>query len=519
MTTRFFRFTRIAFACVLIAILTVASSIPAIALNTTDNPEETTPSLASNKVPIGTPTFDEAGYQVRDEYHPGDIEPARIQQTDENVPIFQFPEAILWDNGLLVTHPAGGFNGADTSALQTASSMNTYGFGNQFSVGNRMADDFQITNLAGWQIDSITFFAYQSFAPTSPSTITGIYFQIWDGPPDDPGSSIVWGDLTTNRLTSSTWTNIYRTLDTSLLNSDRPIMASIADVGITLLQGVYWLDWTTDGSLTSGPWAPPITILGQTTTGNAIQFTGSWGPALDGGTSTQQGMPFIIEGTVFDEPAAVIYLPSILKSPVIPTAPVLNAISNPDGDGNFTVSWSSSVGADTYTLQEDDNGGFSSPTTVYSGAGTSKAISGRDVGMYYYRVRASNSYADSDWSNVESVEVTVPPPDCPQTSSWTGVTNQGRNISFTVENSPQCQIGANSLIISIRDSCYNNTTTYFASSFPITNNHFDTGGGNVQVEGDFTSLTTASGTFSLDMFNPFPPPYNCYATGSWTATP
>ena len=277
-------------------------------------------------------------------------------------------------------------------------------------------------------------------------------------------------------------------------------MANIAEVGITLPEGVYWLDWTTDGSLTSGPWAPPVTILGQTTTGDAMQFTsstGSWGPALDTGTSTQQGMPFIIEGTVSDEPAAVIYLPIILRIPVVPTTPVLNAITNPDGDGNYSVSWTSSVGADTYTLQEDDNAGFTSPSTVYSGTGTSIAITGRDVGMFYYRVRASNAYADSAWSNVESVEVTVPLPECPQAGEWSGTTNQGRSISFTVENSPQCQIAAESLKITIRDSCGYTTTTTFFQSQVITNNHFNTGGGNVQVVGDFASLTTASGTFSL----------------------
>lgn len=55
----------------------------------------------------------------------------------------------------------------------------------------------------------------------------------------------------------------------------------------------------TDGSLASGPWAPPITINGQTTTGDALQFTtssGSWAPANDTGTYTQQGMPFLILG-------------------------------------------------------------------------------------------------------------------------------------------------------------------------------------------------------------------------------
>ncbi len=94
------------------------------------------------------------------------------------------------------------------------------------------------------------------------------------------------------------------------------------------------------------------------------------------------------------------YLPLVERSPIIPNPPVLNPISNTDGDGNYTVSWSSSEGATTYTLEEDDNVGFSSPTTVYSGSSTSKNISGRDVGTYYYRVRASNAYASSDWSNV-----------------------------------------------------------------------------------------------------------------------
>lgn len=217
-----------------------------------------------------------------------------------------------------------------------------------------------------------------------------------------------------------------------------------------------------------------------------------------------------------------IYLPLTLKNfPFTPESPVLNTISNADGDGNYSVSWSSSAGVNTYTLEEDSNAAFSSPTTAYTGSGTSIAISGRDVGMYYYRVRASNAHASSGWSNVETVEVTVPPPDCPQTGTWSGTTSQGRNISFVVENSPQCQIAANSLQISIRDSCYFSTTTVFGQSYTITNNHFSAGNASygVQVIGDFTSLNTASGTFNLYMANPFPPPYNCTASGTWTGTP
>ena len=137
----------------------------------------------------------------------------------------------------------------------------------------------------------------------------------------------------------------------------------------------------------------------------------------------------------------VIYLPLVMNNfPLIPDAPVLNAISNEDGDGTYTVSWSSSVGANSYTLQEDVSADFSNPTTVYAGFDTSTAISGRDVGMYYYRAKASNAYASSGFSSVESVEVTAALPDCPQTGQWYGSTSQGYPISFVVENSPRCQM-------------------------------------------------------------------------------
>jgi uncharacterized delta-60 repeat protein len=209
----------------------------------------------------------------------------------------------------------------------------------------------------------------------------------------------------------------------------------------------------------------------------------------------------------------MVYLPLVMmNSPIIPDVPVLNAISNDDGDGSFTVSWSSSEGADTYTLQEDDNADFSSSTTVYSGSSTSTAISGRDVATYYYRVKASNAYASSDWSNVESVEVTVPLPDCPQTGLWHGVTSQGggRNIDFVVDNSPACQIAAESLRIEFRDGCGTNRTTVFIASVPITNNHFDIEGAYTQVIGDFSSSSTASGTFYYSAAG-------CTASGTWTA--
>jgi serine protease len=112
--------------------------------------------------------------------------------------------------------------------------------------------------------------------------------------------------------------------------------------------------------------------------------------------------------------------------------PVLSPINNSDGDGNYTVSWAPGTLAKeeittihaptaaysiylpivlknydgtTYTLEEDDNAGFTSPTAVYMGTNTSWDATGKAPGTYFYRVKASNDEGDSGWSNIESVTV------------------------------------------------------------------------------------------------------------------
>ena len=210
--------------------------------------------------------------------------------------------SVLHDNGPLVNSPGTGVGGADESVLQNTSlGMNTLGFGHQVLNNNRVADEFTITG-ADWLIDSITFFAYQTNSTTT-SPITSVNFQIWDGPPGAGGSNVVFGDTATNRLTSTAWSGIYRVSETTTgTATNRPIMANQCDlVGLVLGAGTYWLDWQTDGSLASGPWAPPININGVASTGNGQQSLGgaAFTPANDSGTGTpQQGFPFIIEGQI-----------------------------------------------------------------------------------------------------------------------------------------------------------------------------------------------------------------------------
>ncbi len=148
-----------------------------------------------------------------------------------------------------------------------------------------------------------------------------------------------------------------------------------------------------------------------------LHYGGSWteepGPYIRGGAGDAQYVqvqnindfsPFALAG-----PGSSIYLPIVMKRwPPIPDTPTLNAISNPSGSVGYTVSWNAAYLADTYTLQEATDAAFSSPVVVYGpGSGLSWSATGKAAGTYYYRVKASNSYGDSGWSNVQSVQVVL----------------------------------------------------------------------------------------------------------------
>lgn len=210
-------------------------------------------------------------------------------------------QVVLYDNGPVITHVGEGADGADVSVLQQTLGMSIFGFGGQVTdtADNRMADDFEVTTSSGWQLDSFVVFPYQTNSGLD-STITAVNFRIWDGPPGDVGSSVVYGDGVSDALLSSQFGGAYRTLDTDLTNTQRPLMITAADaIDVYLPPGTYWFDVQAAGSLASGPWFAPVTILGETVTGNAMQYlsaSAAWGQAVDTGTSAAQGLPFVVRG-------------------------------------------------------------------------------------------------------------------------------------------------------------------------------------------------------------------------------
>jgi hypothetical protein len=165
------------------------------------------------------------------------------------------PAALLYDNGPLITSTGTGFGGADESMLQTP--LTSYGTNVNKAVFYRIADDFTVTGNP-WNVSSFEFYAYQTGSTTT-SSITAAYVRILNGTPGQPGTTVVWGDTTTNRMTSTSFTNIYRVNVTG--NNQRPIMKIVVNTpGLTLNAGTYWVEYSALGSLASGPWCPYVTI-------------------------------------------------------------------------------------------------------------------------------------------------------------------------------------------------------------------------------------------------------------------
>jgi hypothetical protein len=145
----------------------------------------------------------------------------------------------------------------------------------------------------------VRLFGYHIDATTPNYTAARI--QIWDGDPRQPGSSVVAGDMTTNRLNSASMTNVHRIRPgvDQITSCGRRIQQLDCSFQATLGPGRYWIDRT--ASVTSGtPWIAPVTYSGLTGKphGESLGFaSGSWSVIVDQNSIASQAMPFVILGT------------------------------------------------------------------------------------------------------------------------------------------------------------------------------------------------------------------------------
>jgi hypothetical protein len=234
---------------------------------------------------------------------------------------------VLWDNGPLQTGTLSGNDvsmaestgtaagGATNSLLGTAARNETVSGSNP----QHIADNFTVPVGMIWNITNFRFYGYQTNSGTT-STLNGVYFKIWSSQPGDPDDAAMFGDFATNRMTSTSFTGIYRIASGAAFTNNRPIMQVDAAQGtpVVLTEGTYWISWAFTGSTAlTGPWMPPVTPSDQgianamvsANFGSFVQFQSS---ITNNGTATGSFLnyeaPFVLEGTAVPEPGTMIAL-------------------------------------------------------------------------------------------------------------------------------------------------------------------------------------------------------------------
>lgn len=225
---------------------------------------------------------------------------------------------VLYDNGPLATgtvHSAGTVAPAGTqwSELQRENNLSN-GLISLSVVYNgatpfRLADDFTV-GPEGWNVTGITVYGFQSGSSTT-STLTSGVVRIWNGRPDSGTASVIAGDLTTNRLASATFTNIYRTGRQSG-STTRPIMAATLSLNVALDPGTYWIEYGLTGSLSGAVFSPFVTVPNQWTVpgANSLFFGNNsiYNQVIDTSSSAPLAVPFQVLGQPVPEPATVLAL-------------------------------------------------------------------------------------------------------------------------------------------------------------------------------------------------------------------
>ncbi len=207
---------------------------------------------------------------------------------------------VLLDQSEMITNEGAGYAGHDVSSLLGTHSA--YGaHAGWLSNGNFnfwVGDDVNFTSDA--VIDEIEVFAFQDcfdYPPVSP--MVELYIKIYDGNPME-GGQVIWGDETTNLMTSTEWTGIFRTEELFMGDNSRPIMSIVASgLNIELPAGKYWITYHIAGDdVLMGPYAIPRTIPGEDKTGNAIQLNQvGWHNLYDSGVGQPFGMAMKVNGT------------------------------------------------------------------------------------------------------------------------------------------------------------------------------------------------------------------------------
>jgi len=208
-----------------------------------------------------------------------------------------------------------GYGGAPASCR--AEHCLYFGWNMNRATSQWSADVFSIPPDSTWKFDTVIVYGVQKNSGTV-STFLNCNLQIYDGTPG-LGGSVIWGDTSTNVLSSAGFTGIYKvdtlTSHEGLLNTANPIMylklyLSPAPV---LSSGTYWLAWSAAGSGSGEIFTPDKVLPGRINPSGQMgrgQYNGIW--QYDTDSSNTAGFNKIVKAS-----AGLASVPNITNNPLI----------------------------------------------------------------------------------------------------------------------------------------------------------------------------------------------------------
>ena len=172
----------------------------------------------------------------------------------------------LYSNGPFVTNPGAHASGEDVSLAQDVTYAGYTALGFNAGPDYRLTDDFDVPVNHFWTINSAVLYAYQT--GSGDADFTDVRLIIWQGFPENAGSTKVFDGSVANVLVSST-PGAYRTAQsfgaTTFTDNQRRIKSLLVAIPSVVLQsGKYWMDWQLKGPTPANPvFTPPVSILGQ----------------------------------------------------------------------------------------------------------------------------------------------------------------------------------------------------------------------------------------------------------------
>jgi hypothetical protein len=250
--------------------------------------------------------------------------------------------AVLFDNGPFVTNPTGGTGPIAGLPISQADPFtvpgqpfifSTTGVGATISANVSVAEDFTVpAGGDGWNLDSVTLFAFQTSQTTA--TVQTVRINLWREAPYSAGSPapvpsplpqpILSTPLT---LAAGSGTFVAHRESSGGTSTVRPVFAytvSLDDLpdGGRLTPGTYWLDWSFDGaaSPSANVFVPLVSPRDAVSGHNARLFnalnsadTRDWFEGREGFVAGQSdgraySLPFVLNGTEVPAPGGMIVM-------------------------------------------------------------------------------------------------------------------------------------------------------------------------------------------------------------------